>query len=66
MYRQMYLKDVEIAKKVHIVGLNDENIKQWIYFFGSDKCQNRPTKTLNFVKSLGKVSFAGAHYEMCR
>ena len=23
--------DVEIAKKVRIVGLNDENIKQWIY-----------------------------------
>ena len=66
MYRQMYLKDVEIAKKVHIVGLNDENIKQWIYFFGSDKCKNRPTKTLNFVKSLGKISFAVAHYEICR
>ena len=52
MYRQMYLKDVEIATKVHIVGLNDENIKQWIYFFGSDKCQNRQTTTVNFVKSL--------------
>ena len=37
MYRQMYLKDVEIATKVHIVGLNDENIKQWIYFFSNEK-----------------------------
>ena len=45
MYRQMFLKDVEIAKKVHIVGLNDENIKQSIYFFGTDKCQNRQTNT---------------------
>ena len=27
----MYLTDVEIAKKVHIVGLNEENIKQVIY-----------------------------------
>ena len=52
MYRQMYLKDLEIAKKVQIVRLNDDNIKQLIYFLGSDKCQNRPTKTLNFVKSL--------------
>ena len=66
MYRQMYLKDVEIVKKVHIVGLNDENIKQWIYFFGTDKCQNRQTKTSNFVKLLGKISFALAHYEICR
>ena len=66
MYRQMYIKDLEIAKKVHIVGLNDENIKQWIYFFGTDKCQNRQTKTLNFVKSLGKISFALAYYEICR
>ena len=24
----MYLKDVEIAQKVHIIGLNDENNKQ--------------------------------------
>ena len=66
MYHQMYLKDVEIAKKVHIVGLKDENIKQWIYFFLNDKCQNRPTKTLNFVKSLRKISFALTHYEICR
>ena len=66
MYRQMYLKDVDIAKKVHIVGLNDENIKQWIYFFLNDKCQNRQTKTLNFVKSLGNISFAVAHYYICR
>ena len=55
MYRQMYLKDVEIAKKVHIVGLNDENIKQWIYFFGgSDKCKNRPIKTLKFCQIVRK------------
>ena len=52
LYRQIYLKDVEIAKNLQIVGQNDQNIKQWIYFFCSDKCQNRPTKTLNFVKSL--------------
>ena len=57
----MYLKDVEIAKKVNIVGLNDENIKQWIYFFLKDKSSNRPTKTLTFVKSLGEISFAVAH-----
>ena len=44
----MYLKDVKIAKKVHIVGLNDENVKQLIYFFGTNKCKNRPTKTLTF------------------
>ena len=65
-YRKLDLKDVDIAKKVHIVRLNDENIKQWIYFFPKDKCQNRQTKTLNFVKSLGKISFAVAHYEICR
>ena len=65
-YRKLDLKDVEIAKKVHIVGLNDENIKQWIYFFLNDNCQNRQTKTLNFVKSLGKISFAVAHYENYR
>ena len=29
----MYLKDVEISKKVHIVGLNNENIKQLTYLF---------------------------------
>ena len=51
-HRQMHLKDVEIAKNLQIVGQNDQNIKQWIYLFCSDKCQNRPTKTLNFVKSL--------------
>ena len=51
LYRKMYLKDVEIAKKVHIVGLNDQNIKQWIYSFGTDKCQNRQKNTLNFLKS---------------
>ena len=56
---------MEIAKKVHIVGLNDENIKLWIFFFATDKCQNRQKKTLNFVKSLGKISFAVAHYEIC-
>ena len=31
MYREMYLKDVEIAKKVHILAPTDENIKQVIY-----------------------------------
>ena len=49
----MYLKDMEIAKKVHIVGLNDENIKQWIYFFLNDKSSNRPTKT-NFCQIFRK------------
>ena len=44
MYRQVYLKDVEIAKQVRIVGLKDENIKQWIFFFGSDNCQNHYDK----------------------
>ena len=48
----MCIKDVEIAKKVRIFGLNNKNIKQWIYFFCRDKCQNWPTKTLNFVKLL--------------
>ena len=33
MYRKMYLKDVEIAKKVKFVGVNEENIKQWIHIF---------------------------------
>ena len=41
----MCLKDVEIAKKVRIVGLNDENIKQWIYFVGTNKGTNRPINT---------------------
>ena len=45
MYRQMYLKDMEIAKKVHIVGLNDEIIKQLIYSFGTVKSTNRPRNT---------------------
>ena len=48
MYQQMYLKDVEIAKKVHIVGLNDDNIKQLIYLFCTDKATNRPINTLTF------------------
>ena len=48
----MHLKDVEIAKNLQIVGQNDQNIKQWIYLFCRDKCQNRSTKTLNLVKSL--------------
>ena len=52
MYRQMYLKDVEIAKKVHIVGLFDQNIKQWIYSFCTDKRQKRQKNTLNFLKSF--------------
>ena len=33
----MYLKDLEIAKQLQIVGLNYENIKQLIYFFRTDK-----------------------------
>ena len=41
----MPLKEVEIAKKVRIVGLNDENIKQWIYFLGTEKGTNRQTNT---------------------
>ena len=52
MYRQMYFKDVDIAKNVHIVELNDENIKQLISFFLNDNLSNRPTNTLNFLKSL--------------
>ena len=44
-YKKMYLKDVEIAKKEHIVGLNNENIKQLIYFFVTDKGTNRPRNT---------------------
>ena len=51
-YRKLDLKDMDMAKNLQIVRLNDQNIKKWIYFFCSDKCQNRPTKTLNFVKSL--------------
>ena len=66
MYRKMYLKDVDIDKNLQIVGLNDQNIKQSIYFFDTDKCQNRQTNTLNFVKSLGKISFAVAHCEIFR
>ena len=31
LYRQMTLKDVEIAKKVHILAPTDENIKLVIY-----------------------------------
>ena len=61
-HRQMHLKDVDIAKNCQIVGLNDQNIKQSIYFFSTDKCQNRQTNTLTFVKSLGNISFAVAHY----
>ena len=44
-YRKIYLKDVEIAKKVHIVGLNDRHIKQLIYLFGTNKGTNRPKNT---------------------
>ena len=65
-YRKLDLKDVDIDKNLQIVGLNDQNIKQWIYFFLNDQSSNRPTKTLTFVKSLGKISFAVAHYEICR
>ena len=47
MYRQMYLKDVEIAKKVHIIiGLTTKILNSGYIFFGTDKCQNRQTKTL--------------------
>ena len=52
MYRQMYLKDVDIAKNLQIVRLNDQNIKQWIYSFATDKRQNRQKKSLYFLKSL--------------
>ena len=48
LYRQMYLKDVEIAKKVQIVVLNDENIKQLIYFVVTNKGTNRPINTSTF------------------
>ena len=65
-YRKLYLKDVDIDKNLQIVGLNDQNIKQLIYSFDTDKCQNRQTNTLTFVKSLGKKSFAVSHYEICR
>ena len=65
-YRKLDLKDVDIDKNLQIVGLNDQNIKQSIYSFDTDKCQNRQTNTLIFVKSLGKISFAVAHYEICR
>ena len=61
-YRKLDLKDMNIAKNLQIVGLNDQNIKQWIYSFLNDLCSNRQPKTLNFVKSLGKISFAVAHY----
>ena len=37
----MHLKDVDIAKNAQIVGLKHQNIKQSIYLFGTDKCQNR-------------------------
>ena len=50
----MYLKDVEIAKKVHIVGLNDKNIKQLIYFFGTDESTNLP-KILKLLSNLSKI-----------
>ena len=46
----MYLKDVEIAKKVHIVWLNDENIKQLIYFVGTNKGTNGREKLKLFQK----------------
>ena len=45
MYLKMYLKDVEIAQKVHIIGLNDENNKQLIYLLGTDKGTNWPRNT---------------------
>ena len=51
-YRKLDLKDVEIAQKVQIVGQNDQNIKQWIYSFCTDKGQNRQKNTLHFLKSL--------------
>ena len=65
-YRKLDLKDVDIDKNLQIVGLNDQNIKQSIYSFDTDKCQNRQTNTLTFVKSLGKISLAVADYEICR
>ena len=56
----MYLKDVEIAKKVHIVGFNDENM---IYYFGTDKGTNRPTNTDTFSENVPNlISLVLAHY----
>ena len=46
--RTLDLKDLDIAKNVQIVGLNDQNIKQWIYSFGTAKRQNRQKTTFNF------------------
>ena len=40
-YRKLDLKDVDIAKNLQIVRLNDQNIKQLIYSFGTDKHQKR-------------------------
>ena len=37
MYRRMYLKTFEIAKKVHILGPTDEIFKQLIYLKCTDK-----------------------------
>ena len=37
-YRKLSLKDVDIAKNLQIVGLNDQNIKQCIYFFLKNLC----------------------------
>ena len=52
MLLKIVSKDVEIAKNFKIVGQNDQNIKQWIYSFGTDKRQNRQKNTLYFRKSL--------------
>ena len=54
MYRQMYLKDVEIAKKVHIVGLNNKNIKQLIYVFVPIKSQIG-REILKLLSNLSKI-----------
>ena len=34
-YRKLDLKDVDIDKNLQIVGLNEQNIKQSIYFFNT-------------------------------
>ena len=44
----MYLKDVEIATNLQIVGLNDQNIKQSIYLLVTDKGTNQQINTQTF------------------
>ena len=37
LYRKLYLKTLEIAKKEHILGPTDENIKPLIYLICNNK-----------------------------